>query len=197
MGRQLQQAYGRAPQVILTMPLLEGLDGVNKMSKSLDNYIGVAEPAREQFGKLMSVSDELMFRYYELLTDVDLDETRSMHPMEAKKRLAGIITDRFHGPGEGRKAQAGFEAQFARREVPEHVPEATLAAEDGRLWIVQALTRAGLTASNGEAIRMIRQKALSIDGEKVEDKDYRLPAGGPLSAQARQAKISEPYRSLM
>ena len=179
MGRQLQQAYGKAPQVILTMPLLEGLDGENKMSKSLNNYVGVAEPAKEQFGKLMSVSDELMYKYYELLTDVDLDEIKAMHPMEAKKKLGATIVERFHGQGAGAEARAGFEAQFARNETPEDVPEATLAAEDDGLWIVRALTETGLTASNGEAMRMIKQNALSIDGEKMGDKDFRLKSGGP------------------
>jgi len=180
MGRQLQEAYGKAPQVILTMPLLEGLDGVNKMSKSLNNYVGVAEAAKEQFGKLMSVSDELMLKYYELLTDVDLDEVRAMHPMEAKKQLAACIVERFHGIGSGRQAREAFEAQFARKEIPDDVPELTLTADDsGSLWIVHALSKAGLTASNGEAMRMIRQNALSVDGEKVADRDYRLSPGGP------------------
>jgi len=150
---------------------------VNKMSKSLNNYVGVADPAKEQFGKLMSASDELMLKYYELLTDVQLDEISAMHPMEAKKQLAERIVDRFHGSGEGAKARAGFEAQFAKKEVPDHVPEATMAAEDGSLWIVRALTANGLTASNGEAIRMVRQNALSSEGEKVADKDYQLQSG--------------------
>jgi len=179
MGRQLQDAYGKAQQVILTMPLLEGLDGVNKMSKSLNNYVGVAESAKEQFGKLMSVSDELMFKYYELLTDLNLDEIRSMHPMEAKKQLAATIVERFHGKGVGQQAREGFEAQFAKKEVPDDVPEASLTTEDGALWIIRALTQAGLTASNGEAIRMVKQNALSIDGEKMNDKDYQLKPGGP------------------
>lgn len=179
MGRQLQDAYGKAQQVIMTMPLLEGLDGINKMSKSLNNYVGVAEPAKEQFGKLMSVSDDLMFKYYELLTDMDMDEIRAMHPMEAKKLLAATIVERFHGEGAGGEARAGFEAQFARNEVPDDVPEETLAGDDGALWIVHALTQTGLTASNGEAIRMIRQNALSIDGDKVTDKDLKLAPGGP------------------
>lgn len=179
MGRQLQDAYGKAQQVILTMPLLEGLDGVNKMSKSLNNYVGVAESAKEQFGKLMSVSDELMYKYYELLTDVDLDEVKAMHPMEAKKGLAAKIVDRFHGEGAGAEARAGFEAQFTKKEVPDDVPEASMSAEDGSLWIVKALTANGLTASNGEAIRMVKQNALSVDGEKVTDKDHQLKPGGP------------------
>jgi len=179
MGRQLQQAYGKSPQVILTMPLLEGLDGVNKMSKSLDNYVGVAEPGKEQFGKVMSISDDLMLKYYELLSDIDLEAVRAMHPMEAKKQLAASIVGRFHGEDAGVEARAGFEAQFARNETPDDVPEATMAAEDDGLWIVRALTETGLTASNGEAMRMIKQNALSIDGEKISDKDFRLAVGGP------------------
>jgi len=179
MGRQLQDAYGKPQQVILTMPLLEGLDGVNKMSKSLNNYVGVAEPAKEQFGKLMSVSDDLMFKYYELLTDLNLDEVKSMHPMEAKKQLAATIVERFHGEGAGRVAREGFESQFAKKEIPDDVPDATVAGEDGALWIVRALSETGLTASNGEAMRMIKQNALSIDGEKISDKDHQLKTGGP------------------
>jgi len=179
MGRQLQDAYGKAPQTILTMPLLEGLDGVNKMSKSLNNYVGVAESAKEQFGKLMSVSDDLMWTYYELLSDVDLDEVKAMHPMEAKKKLAMMIVERFHGEGAGQTAREGFEAQFAKKEIPDDVPEMTLAAEQDGLWIVKALAESGLTASNGEAIRMIKQNALSIDGEKISDKDFQLKPGGP------------------
>jgi len=178
MGRQLQEAYGKAPQMILTMPLLEGLDGVNKMSKSLNNYVGVAEPAKEQFGKLMSISDDLMVKYYELLTDVDMVEMKSMHPMQAKKQLAAIIADRFHGNGAGGKAREAFESQFAKKEVPDEMPEVTLMAEDGGLWIARALTQTGLTQSNGEAVRLIKQGALSIDGEKINDKDYKLQTGG-------------------
>ncbi len=179
MGRQLQDSYGKSQQVILTMPLLEGLDGVNKMSKSLNNYVGVAEPAKEQFGKLMSVSDDLMYKYYELLTDVNLDEIKTMHPMEAKKQLAATIVDRFHGAGAGQAAREGFEAQFAKKEIPDDVPEASMAAEEGTLWIIKALSQSGLTASNGEAIRMVKQNALSIDGKKITDKDYQLRPGGP------------------
>ncbi len=179
MGRQLQDAYGKSQQVILTMPLLEGLDGVNKMSKSLNNYVGVAEPAKEQFGKLMSVSDELMYKYYELLTDVNLDEVRAMHPMEAKKQLAATIVERFHGAGAGQVSRAGFEAQFAKKEIPDDVPTASIAAQDGSLWIIKALSQSGLTASNGEGMRMVKQNALSIDGEKITDKDFQLKPGGP------------------
>jgi tyrosyl-tRNA synthetase len=179
MGRQLQEAYGKPAQVVLTMPLLVGLEGVNKMSKSLNNYVGINEPASEQFGKLMSVSDQLMLTYYELLTDTDLDEVRAMHPMEAKKHLAALIVERFHGHGEGQKAREGFEKQFSKGELPEDIPEMALEGEDGSLWIAHALTQGGLTQSNGEAIRLIKQGALSIDGGKITDKDHRLKAGGP------------------
>jgi len=179
MGRQLQGAYGKAQQVILTMPLLEGLDGVNKMSKSLNNYVGVAEPAKDQFGKLMSASDELMYKYYELLTDLNMDEVKAMHPMEAKKSLATTIVDRFHGEGAGKEARAAFEAQFTKKEIPDDVPEMSLPSEDGALWIIKALSLSGLTSSNGEGMRMVKQNALSIDGAKVTDKDYQLKPGGP------------------
>jgi len=179
MGRQLQGAYDKPQQMILTMPLLEGLDGVNKMSKSLNNYVGVAESAKDQFGKLMSASDDLMYKYYELLTDLDLDEIKAMHPMEAKKGLAALIVNKFHGDGVGAQARAGFEAQFTKKEIPDDVPELSLAAEDGALWIIKALSQSGLTASNGEAMRMVKQNALSIDGEKTTDKDLQLKAGGP------------------
>ena len=180
MGRQLQQAYGKPAQVILTMPLLEGLDGVNKMSKSLNNYVSIQEPAKEQFGKIMSASDDLMYRYYELLTDVDLDAIKTMHPMEAKKQLASLIVSRFHGEEVGTQARAGFENQFAKKEIPDDIPEKTITAEDGQLWIVKALSEGGLTASNGEAMRMIKQGAVSVDGEKITDKDLKLKSGSYL-----------------
>ncbi len=180
MGRQLQQTFDKPAQVILTMPLLEGLDGVNKMSKSLNNYVGIQEPAKEQFGKLMSASDELMLRYYELLTDVDLEEIKAKHPMEAKKQLASMIVARFHGDEAGKEARAAFENQFAKKELPDDIPEKTMAAEDGGVWVVKALSEGGLTASNGEAMRLIKQGALSVDGEKVADKDLQLAVGSYL-----------------
>jgi len=179
MGRQLQEAYGKPPQAILTMPLLEGLDGVNKMSKSLGNYVGITESAKQQFGKLMSVSDDLMMKYYELLTDADMDGITSLHPMEAKKQLAAMIVDRFHGENEGERARQGFEKQFSNKQVPEDVPEVSLPCEDRSLWIARALTQCGLTQSNGEAIRLVKQGALSIDGDKISDKDLQLQPGGP------------------
>ncbi len=179
MGRQLQEAYGKPPQVVLTMPLLEGLDGVNKMSKSLNNYVGITEAPNEQFGKLMSISDRLMYTYYQLLTDADMTGVEAMHPMEAKKQLAAMIVDRFHGAGAGAAARAEFERVFSQSGLPSDIPEATLKAGDDGLWIAHALSQGGLTTSNGEAIRLVRQGALSVDGEKVTDKDYHLGPGGP------------------
>ncbi len=179
MGRQLQEAYGKPPQVVLTMPLLEGLDGVNKMSKSLNNYVGITEAPNDQFGKLMSISDRLMYTYYQLLTDADMTEVEAMHPMEAKKQLAAMIVDRFHGAGAGDAARAEFERVFSQSGLPSDIPEAALKAGDDGLWIARALSQGGLTTSNGEAIRLIRQGALSVDGEKITDKDYHLGPGGP------------------
>jgi len=180
MGRQLQQAYGKPAQVILTMPLLEGLDGVNKMSKSLNNYVGIQESPKEQFGKIMSASDDLMMRYYELLTDIDLENIKEQHPMETKKQLASLIVARFHGEEAGKQAREGFESQFAKKEVPDDIPKKTIQAEDGALWVVKALSMGGLTASNGEAMRMIKQGAVSVDGEKISDKDRKLAVGSYL-----------------
>ncbi len=180
MGRQLQESHKKIPQIIMTMPLLEGLDGVNKMSKSLNNYIAIEDAPSDQFGKMMSASDDLMLRYYELLTDVNLDEIKAMHPMEAKKQLAARIVARFHGEDAGKAARDGFEKQFAKKEVPDDIPEATIAAEDGSLWLVKALSQAGLTQSNGEGMRLVKQGAVSVDGTKVTDKDFSLGLGSYL-----------------
>ncbi len=180
MGRQLQESHKKIPQIIMTMPLLEGLDGVNKMSKSLNNYIAIEDAPSDQFGKMMSASDDLMLRYYELLTDVNLDEIKAMHPMEAKKQLAARIVARFHGEDAGKAARDGFEKQFAKKEIPDDIPEATIAAEDGSLWLVKALSQAGLTQSNGEGMRLVKQGAVSVDGTKVTDKDFSLGLGSYL-----------------
>ncbi|MDX8397568.1 MAG: tyrosine--tRNA ligase [Mariprofundaceae bacterium] len=179
MGRQLQDSHGKIPQMIMTMPLLEGLDGVNKMSKSLNNYVAIEDAPSDQFGKLMSASDVLMLRYYELLTDVNLDDVRLLHPMEAKKQLATLIVARFHGEKAGSDARQGFESQFTKKQVPDDIPQAELTAIDGGLWLVKALSDAGLTQSNGEGMRLVKQGAISVDGKKVEDKDFNLPVGGP------------------
>ncbi len=180
MGRQLQESHGKMPQVVMTMPLLEGLDGVHKMSKSLNNYVGIEDAPSDQFGKLMSASDDLMYRYYELLTDVDLDGVKAMHPMEAKKQLASLIVARFHGEDAGVEARIGFEKQFAKKEVPDDIPTATMASENGELWLVKAMNEAGMIQSNGEGMRLIKQGAVSVDGKKVTDKDFTLGLGSHL-----------------
>ncbi|MBT8131490.1 MAG: tyrosine--tRNA ligase [Gammaproteobacteria bacterium] len=185
VGRQLQQAYGQPPQVVLTMPLLEGLDGVQKMSKSLGNYISIDEPANEMFGKIMSVSDELMWRYFELLsfeTKQTIDSWRKevadgANPRDIKFRLAQELVSRFHGDGAGELAQQAFVDRFQRNEVPDDMPEHTLESENGQLGIAKLLTQAGLTGSNSEAFRMIKQGAVRIDGERVEDRNLHIASG--------------------
>jgi len=185
VGRQLQQAYGQPPQIVLTMPLLEGLDGTQKMSKSLGNYIGIDEPPDEMFGKLMSISDELMWRYFELLSfqsektiaGYRKDVESGANPRDIKFSLAREIVSRFHGEDAGERAQQAFIDRFQRNQVPDDMPEYTLEAENGKMGIVPALTRAGVTASNSEAVRMIKQGAVRVDGERVEDRDLKLSTG--------------------
>jgi tyrosyl-tRNA synthetase len=185
VGRQLQESYGQEPQVVLTTPLLEGLDGVNKMSKSLDNYVGITEPPGEMFGKLMSISDELMWRYYELLSFLPVAEIArrrtavdtGRNPRDAKFDLAVELVDRFHGPGNGVRARDEFIARFQQGAMPEEIAEVTVPAPDGRVGLAQALKGAGLAASTSEAMRQIRQGAVRIDGKRVEDTAATLPAG--------------------
>ncbi len=184
VGRELQKQVGQRPQTVLTMPLLEGLDGVNKMSKSLGNYIGITEPPKEIYGKTMSISDELMVRYYELLSDVDLatlekvrkgvaGEEGGLHPMEAKKALAHELVARFHGEDAARQAAQDFIQQFKQKEIPDDIPEVVLHVE-GPVWICRLLADAGLVASNGEARRMIRQGGVRLNGEKIADADLEI-----------------------
>jgi len=184
VGRQLQEAYGQEPQVVVTMPILEGTDGVQKMSKSLGNYIGIAEPAAEMFGKLMSISDDLMWRYLELLSlrpGAQLAAWREevaggLNPMEIKFRLAGELVERFHSAADAAQAREAFVARFRRGDVPDDMPEVVLEAPGG-LPVANLLKDAGLVGSTSEALRMIAQGAVRIDGERVEDKGLRLPAG--------------------
>ncbi len=183
VGRDLQRSHGQAPQVALTMPILEGLDGVNKMSKSLNNYIGIAESPSDMFGKMMSISDDLMFRYYLLLSDKSLSEIDilkkavkdgSKHPMEAKKELAVEIITRFHSAQEAQEARDGFEKVFSQRENPEDMPEYKMGAEDKIIDAVDALK---LAPSKSEARRTAKAGGVSINGEKTDDIDITLPKG--------------------
>jgi len=182
VGRQLQQQAGQPPQIIITWPLLEGTDGVQKMSKSLGNYVGITEPADEMFGKIMSVSDELMWRWFELLSFRTLDEIEALrkgvadggNPRDAKFALAMEIVSRFHGEGAGDKARDQFIARFRGGQMPENIDDHEL---DGPIGLPAALTACGLTASNSEAFRMLKQGAVKIDGEKISDRDLRLETG--------------------
>lgn len=187
MGRQMQQMFGQAPQVVMTMPLLEGTDGVNKMSKSLGNYIGITDAPGDMFGKLMSISDELMWRYFELLSFRPLREIDDLkrgvgdgaNPRDAKYLLAAEIVGRFHGNAAAEAAQAEFIARHRNKEMPSELAECVLAGPVDGLGIPQVLAAAGLTAGTSEAIRMIKQGAVRIDGERVEDPKTMVPAGTP------------------
>lgn len=184
VGRQLQELYGQEPQVVLTMPILEGLDGVQKMSKSLNNYIGIADQPDEMFGKVMSISDELMWRYYELLSFRPMSEVESMqqriregmNPRDAKVMLAEELIERFHDKAAATRAHENFVARFRQGAMPDEMPEMALNAAEG-LPIANLLKEAGLVSSTSEALRMIKQGAVKIDGEKIDDRNMVIPAG--------------------
>jgi tyrosyl-tRNA synthetase len=180
VGRDLQRAHGQEPQVAVTVPILEGLDGVQKMSKSLGNYVGISEPPEDIYGKLMSLSDDLMFRYFELVTRVpaeELDHLRRMHPMDAKKRLAHAVTAQYHGEASAAAAAAGFARVVQRGEAPDRVDEVVVAARGGSAPLWQVLRDAGLVPSSSEARRMVQQGAVEIDGERVGDVNRELRDG--------------------
>jgi len=198
MGRELQKHYGQPPQCILTMPLLEGLDGVNKMSKSLGNYVGIQEPPNEIFGKLMSVSDELMWRYIDLLSFASAADIRDMkarvtaggNPRDVKVAFAQEIVERFHGREAAVAALADFESRFRQNEIPADLDEVTLAAEGAGLPIAAVLKQAGLTASTSEALRMIVQGGVKLNGEKVTDKSLVLAGGASVVLQVGKRKFA-------
>ena len=198
VGRELQRHYGQEPQCILTLPLLEGLDGVNKMSKSLDNYVGITEAPAEMFGKLMSISDELMWRYYELLSFRRLDEIARLkrecaegrNPRDAKVELAQEIVARFHSRQAAETALAEFESRFRDHAMPENMPEVTLHSGGKGLALPQVCKQAGLTASTSEAMRLIEQRGLKVDGEVVADKALVVAAGTTAVIQAGKRKFA-------
>ncbi len=185
VGRTLQRQEGMEPQVILTMPILEGLDGVQKMSKSLGNYVAIEEPAGDMFGKLMSISDDLMFRYYELLSDKSMNEVLGLkqdmeqgrkHPKEIKEELAMEITARFHSPEAARQARLDFARVFSEHELPSDMPVVEVGADQSAL-LGDVLVRAGLCQSKGEVKRLCRQGAVSGNGQKIMDAQYAFPQG--------------------
>ena len=197
VGRQLQQDYGQPPQIVITTPLLEGLDGVNKMSKSLGNYVGIAESSGEMFGKLMSISDELMWRYFELLSFRPAAElaalrqqvSEGLNPRDAKFELAREIVTRFHGAAAGDAAQAEFVRRFRDGGVPEELESVELVLPSGGLGVVQLLRQAQLVASNTEAVRMIEQGAVRIDGERVTSRELVLNGTADLVLQVGKRRF--------
>ena len=185
VGRQLQEVYGQKPQTVITMPILEGLDGVQKMSKSLNNYIGIADAADDMFGKIMSISDDLMWRYFELLSFRSMVEIGGWHeecndganPRNYKVLLAQEIVERFHDAGAAKQALENFEARFQRGAMPDEMDEFSIQGVDGGFAIANLLKEAGLTASTSGSMRMIRQGAVKIEGEKISDTKLIVPAG--------------------
>ncbi len=199
VGRQLQEVYGQKPQVVITMPILEGLDGVQKMSKSLNNYIGIADAADDMFGKIMSISDELMWRYFELLSfrpmaDIKqwkLECEQGANPRNYKVKLAQEIIERFHDEQAAIKALESFEARFQRGALPDEIDEITLKIEGENYSIANILKDAGLTGSTSEAIRLINQGAVKIDGEKVSDTKLLIDSGAEHIYQVGKRKFAK------
>jgi tyrosyl-tRNA synthetase len=184
IGRDIQREYGQEPQVIITLPLLEGLDGVQKMSKSLGNYVGIMEPPKEMFGKLMSIPDALMWKYYELLTDLPLEEIHKMkreieegryHPKEAKKRLARLIVSQYHSEEEALKAEEEFERVFSKRELPTEVETSEIT--EGRVYLPRLLRDLEIVKSSSEAKRLIAQRAIDINKETITSEEYTFSKG--------------------
>jgi tyrosyl-tRNA synthetase len=199
VGRQLQEVYGQKPQVVITMPILEGLDGVQKMSKSLGNYIGITEPADEMFGKIMSISDELMWRYMELLSFTPMNEIErwkqackeGANPRDYKVRFGQEIVQRFHGASAAHSALAHFEARFKQGLIPEDLEEQVLSVPEGGYPIANLLKDLGLTASTSESHRMIQQGGVKVDGEKISDQKQLFRPGGPYIIQVGKRKIAK------
>jgi tyrosyl-tRNA synthetase len=198
VGRELQRHYGQEPQVVLTLPLLEGLDGVNKMSKSLDNYIGIAEAAGEMFGKLMSISDALMWRYYELLSFRPMDEIAKLrreceqgrNPRDAKVMLAQEIVARFHSQPAAEEALRAFDARFRDGAIPDEMPAFELHASGAGLPIAQLAKQAGVVDSTSEALRLIAQRGLRVDGDVVSDKALAIAPGRTVVVQAGKRRFA-------
>jgi len=198
VGRELMKAENMEPQITLTMPILEGLDGVQKMSKSLNNYIGIEDPPSEMFGKLMSISDELMWRYFELLSFRPMSEIealqnevkRGKNPRDVKFQLAEELITRFHNAKSAQKAQQDFIDRFAKGAIPDEMPESTLSLDSATIGVATMLKQAGLTSSTSESFRMIKQGAVKLDGEKVEDKGLNLDKGRVVVAQVGKRKFA-------
>ena len=198
VGRQLQQAYGQTPQIVLTMPLLEGLDGVQKMSKSLDNYVGIDEPANEMFGKIMSISDDLMWRYFELVSFRSARDINGLkgevdggrNPRDVKFELATEIVTRFHDAAAAEEALAEFRNRFSKGALPAEIPECSIDNSGQDLALVSVLKQAGLTKSMSEGRRLIAQSAVKVDGVRIEDVDSELSSGREVVVQVGKRRIA-------
>ena len=198
VGRQLQQSYGQAPQVVMTTPLLEGLDGVQKMSKSLGNYIGITDAPGEMFGKIMSISDDLMWRYFEVLSFRSLEDIQALrravdegkNPRDAKFELGQEIVARFHSDSDAEAAQQEFVSRFREGAMPDEIPEFSLPTQDGVLGIAHLLKGASLVSSTSDAFRMLKQGAVKIDGQRVEDRSLQLAAGSSHVFQVGKRKFA-------
>jgi tyrosyl-tRNA synthetase len=197
MGKTLQRRYEQPEQTVITMPLLEGTDGVRKMSKSYNNYIGINESPKEMFGKIMSISDELMWRYYELLTDVSMDDIEKMknqahsgtlNPRDAKIRLAEEIITIYHSRDKADKAKQEFENIFKKGNLPEEMPIYKI-SKPGKIWICALLTETGLTKSNSEARRMVKQGAVSVAGEKITDENVKTTVRNDMVLQVGKRRF--------
>jgi len=184
VGRDLQREYGQEPQVVLTMPLLVGTDGVEKMSKSLGNYIGICDEPDQMFGKTMSIPDTLIYDYFKLATNVDSDqlneiriqlEQPDVNPMVLKKRLAWKLVELYHDKKAADTAQAGFEKQFSKRETPDEVPELLIDSTENTIWLPKLVTASGVVDSNSAAMRLIQQGGVKINGEAITDRNYQVP----------------------
>lgn len=199
MGRTLQKEYGQAPQIAITMPILEGLDGVNKMSKSLGNYIGIDEPPREMYGKTMSLPDDMMLRYFELVTAVPLADLRAietglnngdLHPRDVKMRLAREIVTQYYGSEQARAAEEEFVRMFRRKDLPDEIPAFKPAADMGdNVWLPKLLTAAGSAGSTSEARRLIQQGAVKVDGIKVDDPNINIKLSAGMIIQVGKRKF--------
>lgn len=189
VGRDIMKEYGLEPQIVMTTPLLEGIDGVEKMSKSLGNYIGVEEPPGEIYGKVMSISDDLMWRYYELLTDKTLQDieqmkrevqSKALHPKSAKSNLAKILIEELHSGSDAQKAEKDFEKIFVSKEVPDDIQEISRICSEKSVYLPKLMVEAGMTKSTSEAIRLIRQGGVYLDGERVKDERMELTVSKPV-----------------
>ena len=199
VGRELQREWGQTPQSVITMPLLEGLDGVHKMSKSLGNYIGINDPPDEIFGKIMSISDELMLRYYELLSDLSLQrieklkvdlKSHEIHPMDAKKQLGREITGRYHGEAAAFQAEENFVKRFRDNQLPDDMAEIAIPSEAGKTLLCKLIASAGLVPSNSEGRRAIKGGGVKINGEKVSDENIEIETVGQYIVQVGKRRYA-------